>query len=109
MMDNDPLWKLRHALIGLALALVLSVVIAASAGRWIGDLFADSYGLRVAIYSGLLLYVVAGAVVLFMRVAQHETRPMSAGRLALWLASLWLWPALLLGRKAKPPAGPGST
>jgi hypothetical protein len=37
-----------------------------------------------------------------MRVARHETRPMSAARLALWLASLWLWPALLLSARSKP-------
>jgi MFS family permease len=102
MMDNDPLWKLRHALTGLALALFVSVFIAAMAGSWLADLFADSYGLRVAVYGGLLLYVVIGAVVLFMRVARHETRPLSASRLVLWLASLWLWPALLLSAGVKP-------
>jgi putative Ca2+/H+ antiporter (TMEM165/GDT1 family) len=106
MIDNDPLWRLRHALLGMALALLASVFIAALAGRWIADLFADSYGLRVAVYSGLLVYVIVGAVLLFKRVAQHETRPVSAQRLALWLASLWLWPVLLLGRRA-PPAPPG--
>jgi hypothetical protein len=100
--ENDPLWKLRHALAGLALALLLSVLIAALLGRVLGDLFGDSYGLRVAIYAGLLAYVVAGAVVLFVKVARHETRPLTAGRLALWLASLWLWPGLLLAAK-KPP------
>ena len=107
MDNNDPLWKLRHALIGLALALIVSVLIAAFAGSWVADLFADSYGLRVAIYCGLLVYVVVGAVLLFKRVAQHETRPMSAGRLALWLASLWLWPLLLRSGQVKP--GPGQT
>jgi MFS family permease len=103
MIDNDPLWRLRHALIGMALALMASVLIAALAGSFIADLFADSYGLRVAVYSGLLVYVIVGAVLLFKRVAQHETRPVSAQRLALWLASLWLWPVLLLGRRDKAP------
>jgi MFS family permease len=101
--ENDPLWKLRHALAGMALALLASVLIAAMLGSFIADLITDSYGLRVALYSGLLLYVVAGAVVLFMRVAQHETRPLSVGRLGLWTMSLWLWPGLLLASK-KPPA-----
>ena len=100
--DNDPLWRLRHALAGLALALVLSVLLAAGVARSVGDLIADSYGLRVALYGGLLLHVVAGAVVLFVRVARHETRPLSATRVLLWVASLWLWPLLLLPRRRAP-------
>ena len=98
-MQNDPLWNLRHAIAGVAIALLLSVLLAALAGRVLGDLFGDSYGLRVAIYGGLLLYVVVGAGVLFVKVAQHEKRPLSAGRVGLWLASLWLWPALLAARR----------
>jgi hypothetical protein len=86
----------------MAIALLLSVLIAALLGRLLGDLFGDSYGLRVAIYAALVAYVVAGTVVLFAKVAQHETRPLTARRLALWLASLWLWPGLLLAAK-KPP------
>jgi hypothetical protein len=97
--ENDPLWRLRHALAGVAIALVVSVPLAALLGRWLGDAVAGSYGARVAVYGALLVYVLAGAVVLFMRVAQHETRPLSAGRLGLWLASLWLWPGLLLAAR----------
>jgi MFS family permease len=99
MLDNDPLWKLRHALAGLALALLMSVVLAAYAGAFLADLFGDSYGRRVAVYSALLAYVVAGAVVLFMKVARHETRPLSAQRVLLWTASLWAWPMLFLAGK----------
>jgi MFS family permease len=98
-MQDDPLWRLRHALVGMALALLASVLLAALLGRVLGDLIADSYGLRVALYAGLLVYVIVGAGLLFVRVAQHETRPLGLGRLLLWLASLWLWPALLLGRR----------
>lgn len=94
--DNDPLWRLRHALVGMGLALLLSVFVAAFAGVWLGGLFGDDYGARATAYALLLLYVVAGAVVLFVKVARHETRPVSAGRVLRWLASLWLWPALLL-------------
>ena len=102
---------MRHALAGVALALLLSVLLAAMAGAFIADLFADSYGLRVAIYSALLLYVVAGAVVLFMKVAQHETRLLTVARTGLWLMSLWLWPLLLRsggGPRSGPGAGPGA-
>ena len=106
-MENDPLWRLRHALSGLGLALLLSVFVAALAGRWLGAWFGDTYEARVTVYALLLLHVVVGAVVLFVRVARHETRPLSVGRVLRWLASLWLWPALLLGGR-RPPAPPGS-
>jgi uncharacterized membrane protein len=99
--ENDPLWRLRHALAGLGGALLLSVPTAAFLGSWVGDQIADSYGLRVALYGALLVYVLVGAVVLFVRVAQHERRPLTIGRLLLWWVSLWLWPGLLAtGRRA---------
>lgn len=104
-MQNDPLYKLRHALAGMALALLASVLIAAFAGAFLADLFTDSYGARVGVYSLLLVYVVVGAGLLFVRVAQHETRPLTAGRLGLWLASLWLWPLLLTRKRAAPATG----
>lgn len=95
MLDNDPLWKLRHALAGVGLALLLAVPAAAFAGRLLGDLLGDSYAWRASVYAGLLLYVVVGAAVLFAKVARYETRPVSVGRVARWFASLWLWPLLL--------------
>ena len=102
--DNDPLYKLRHAIAGVGIALVLAVLTAALAGRVLGDLLGDSYGLRVSIYGALLLYVVIGAGVLFAKVARHETQPLSAGRVLKWFASLWLWPLLLLaGRQRAAP------
>ena len=96
---NDPLWKLRHALAGVALALLLSVLAAAFAGSLLGDAFGGGYGLRAGLYAALLLYVVVGAGVLFAKVARHETRPLSVGRVGLWFSSLWLWPMLLLAGK----------
>ena len=103
--DQDPLWKMRHALAGVALSLLLSIFIAAAAGRLLGDAWGGDYGARVTLYGLLLLYVVVGAGVLFARVARHETRPLNAARALMWLASLWLWPLLLaLARKPPPPA-----
>lgn len=97
MIENDPLWKLRHAITGVVLALLLAVLTAALAGAWLGDLLTTpSYGARVAAYGALLLYVVVGAGVLFAKLARHETRPVSAQRVFLWWLSLWLWPVLLL-------------
>ena len=105
MLDNDPLWRLRHALAGLGLALACSVVIAALIGSVLGDVLGGTYGWRVGTYALLLLYVVVGAGVLFVKVAQHETRPLSLGRLARWVASLWLWPALLWGIRSNSGSG----
>lgn len=102
MNENDPLWKMRHALAGVAVALLLSVLVAALAGRLMGDTLGGDYGTRVTIYSLLLLYVVVGAVVLFVKVAQFETRALSLGRVFTWLASLWVWPLLLLAGRKKP-------
>lgn len=97
--ENDPLWRLRHALAGVGVALLLSVPMAALLGSVIGDVAGGTYGARVTVYALLLLYVVVGAGVLFVRVAQHETRPLTLQRAGLWLASLWLWPALLASRR----------
>jgi hypothetical protein len=94
MNENDPLWRLRHALAGIGLALACSVLIAAVLGSVLGDALGGTYAWRAGTYAGLLLYVLVGAVVLFVKVAQHETRALSAGRLARWVLSLWLWPAL---------------
>jgi hypothetical protein len=94
MNENDPLWRLRHALAGIGLALACSVLIAAVLGSVLGDALGGTYAWRAGTYAGLLLYVLVGAVVLFIKVAQHETRALSAGRLARWVLSLWLWPAL---------------
>ena len=101
MSTSDPLWKLRHALAGVGLALLISVFVAAFAGAALGDAFGGGYGLRVALYAALLLYVVVGAVMLFVRVAQHETSALTGARIAKWLASLWLWPLLLLATRRR--------
>jgi CBS domain containing-hemolysin-like protein len=101
MSQQDPLWKLRHALAGVALALLLSVLAAAFAGAVLGDLFDGSYELRSAIYVALLLYVVVGAVVLFAHVAPRETRRLNPARVARWFLSLWLWPLLLLSSRPR--------
>ena len=109
MHDNDPLWKLRHALAGIGLALACSALLAALIGSVLGDALGGTYGWRAGTYALLLVYVVVGAVVLFVKVAQHETKPLSARRLARWVLSLWLWPALWwMSRQRKPGASDGS-
>jgi MFS family permease len=98
MYDNDPLWKLRHALAGVGLALLVSVPLAALLGSALGGALGGTYGWRAGSYAVLLLHVVVGAVVLFVKVARHETRPLSLQRVGMWIASLWLWPLLVLAR-----------
>ena len=100
MYDNDPVWTLRHALAGLGLSLLLSIPVAALVGSALGDALGGTYGWRVGVYALLLAHVVAGAVVLFVKVARHETRPITLPRLLKWLASLWLWPVLLVAARA---------
>jgi 4-amino-4-deoxy-L-arabinose transferase-like glycosyltransferase len=108
MHENDPLWRLRHALAGLALALLLSVPLAAVLGSALGDWAGGSYGWRVGVYAALLAYVIAGAVVLFAKVARHETQRISPTRLLKWVASLWLWPLLLVAARGRAgAASPG--
>jgi hypothetical protein len=99
--ENDPLWRLRHGLAGVGVALLLSVPVAALAGRVLGDAMGGTYGMRVAIYGALLLYVLVGAGVLFVKVAQHETQRLTLRRVGLWLVSLWVWPALLAMRRSR--------
>ena len=105
MNHDDVLWRLRHALAGVGLALLLSVPTAALLGRAIGDAMGGGYGTRVAVYAALLLYVVLGAGVLLAKVAARETRPLSLRRAGRWFVSLWLWPALLAAAARRPCAG----
>ena len=101
MHDNDPLWKLRHALAGVGLALLVSVPLAAMLGSALGDALGGTYGWRAGSYAVLLLHVVVGAVVLFIKVARHETQPLSLPRVGMWIASLWLWPLLVLATRKR--------
>ena len=101
MHENDPLWKLRHALAGVGLALLVSVPLAALLGSALGDALGGTYGWLAGTYAVLLLHVVVGAVVLFIKVARHETRPLSLQRVGIWIASVWLWPLLVLATRKR--------
>ena len=72
-----------------------------------GNLGGD-YSTRAWIYTIAVLWVLVGAVVVFMLAHRGETKTLSVGRVLLWTASIWLWPALALRalarRQGKPPA-----
>jgi hypothetical protein len=91
-MHDDPLMKFIAPLAGVVLAVVLSVLVAATvAGNLDGD-----YETRAWIYSGCVLWVIAGAIAVFAVTHRGETRPLSPLRVLLWTASIWLWPLILL-------------
>ena len=81
------------ALAGACIAVVLSVPAAAFAASLLGD----TYRVRALIYCGFLFWAVAGAVVVYLRTWRSEREPLSATRILLWFASVWLWPLLLAG------------
>jgi hypothetical protein len=91
-MDDDPLLKFIAPLAGVVIAVVLSVLLSATVAGQIGD----DYATRAWIYTGAVLWVLVGAVVVFMLVHRGETKPLSVGRVLLWTASIWLWPVLAL-------------
>jgi putative Ca2+/H+ antiporter (TMEM165/GDT1 family) len=88
--DNDPLVRLMRPLMGVLTATFVNVLIAALAG---GAMPFDYSG-RAWTYTGLVLYVIVGAVVVFRLTAEGE-REFSAARVLKWVVSIWLWPALL--------------
>jgi membrane protease YdiL (CAAX protease family) len=93
--DNDPLTKYRHALVAALLSVFVSL--------WIAALIVGSlplaYAGRAWTYTGLLLWVIVGGVVVFRLTAEGEKQPLSAARLARWVVSLWIWPVFLLRRR----------
>jgi membrane-associated protease RseP (regulator of RpoE activity) len=95
---QDPLQKFAGPLVAVLLALAASVFIAAL----VGGAMPLEYTGRALVYLGLLLYVIAGAVVVFRLTAPAEqAAALSAARVGKWVVSIWLWPLLLLGRRQR--------
>ena len=90
--DNDPLIRYGAPLAAVLLAVVLSILIAAlTAGMFEGE-----YSTRAAIYAGLVLWVLVGAVVMFVLAHRSEGGRLSPARVLLWTATIWLWPVFAL-------------
>lgn len=98
--DDDPLIRLLRPLSAVLLATALNVLVAAM----IGGALPFEYSGRAWSYAGLLLYVLAGAVLLFRAsgTAEAETgAPLSARRIGRWMVSIWLWPLLLAAQRGR--------
>lgn len=77
-------------LMGVLAATFVNVIVAAM----LGGAMPFEYNGRAWTYTGLVLYVIVGAVVVFRLTAEGE-REFSAARVLKWVVSIWLWPALL--------------
>ncbi len=105
-MNDDPLLKFISPLAGVVLAVLLSVMVSATVAGQIGD----DYATRAWIYTVSVLWVLVGAVVVFMLTHRGENKTLSVGRVLLWTASIWLWPVFALralqrrGPPNEPPA-----
>jgi hypothetical protein len=87
-MHDDPLLKFIAPVAGVVLAVVLSVLLAA----WVAGQIGDDYASRVWLYGGAVVWVLVGAVTMFMLAHRGETQPLSLRRVLLWTLTIWLWP-----------------
>jgi cytochrome bd-type quinol oxidase subunit 2 len=93
--DDDPLLKYGSPLAGVLIAIIVSMMLAATvAGQLEGD-----YRTRAAVYTAAVLWVLAGGAVTFLLVYRGESGRLSISRVLLWTISIWLWPLLLLLRR----------
>ena len=97
--DDDPLIRYGAPLAAVLIAVVVSVMVAAM----LAGLLDGEYSTRALVYTGLVLWVLAGAVVMFILAHRSEGGQLSPGRVLLWTATIWLWPVFALlawqGRK----------
>lgn len=97
--DDDPLMRYGAPLAAVLLAVIVSVMVSAM----LAGLLDGEYSTRALVYTGLVLWVIVGAVVMFMLAHRSEGGRLSPGRVLLWTATIWLWPvfALLARRRQK--------
>jgi len=97
MRADDPLARYGPPLAGVIIAVIGSVLFAAlMAGQINGD-----YQQRALVYAGFVLWVLLGAVVVFMLAHEGEAGRFSTIRILLWAASIWLWPLFVLLRRRR--------
>jgi hypothetical protein len=91
MSTQDPLARYGRPLAAVLIAVAISLFVAAL----IGGSLPFEYTGRALTYLGLVLYVIAGAFVVFRLVAEGEQQALTPARLLKWTTSLWLWPLLI--------------
>jgi hypothetical protein len=93
--DDDPLLKYGSPLAAVLIAIIISMMLAATVA---GQLEAD-YETRAVVYTAGVLWVLAGGAVMFLLVYRGESGRLSVGRVLLWTISIWLWPLFLIRRR----------
>lgn len=91
-MPRDPLKQYGAPLAGVLIAFVLSILVGAMVAGQLGE----TYQTRALVYTGFVLWVLIGAVVIFIIAHRGEATPLSVARVLLWGASIWLWPVFVL-------------
>lgn len=79
-------------LAGVCLAVIVSVPLSAFLASFCGD----TYNARVAVYGGLLLWIVVGAVSVFFLSQNSNRCSLNLRWFFLWFISTWLWPIPVL-------------
>ena len=97
---EDPLAALGPALVCALVAQVVSVLLAAVFAAQVPG----GYRVRSFVFLATLLWSVAGTVLLLIRTAggskgSDAAKQIRFSRIALWVASSWVWPVLLPRRR----------
>lgn len=90
--DDDPLTRYGAPLAAVVFAVILSILVSAMLAGQLGE----EYSTRAAVYTGLVLWVVVGAAVMFVLAHRSEGGRLSPARVLLWTATIWLWPVFAL-------------
>ena len=97
MSEDDPLIRYGLPLASVIIALVLSILVAALvAGQVEGP-----YERRALLYASFVMWVLIGAVIVFVLAHRGEAGRLSSARVLLWAASIWLWPVFVFLRRRR--------
>ena len=103
---EDPLAELGPTLACALIAQVVSVLLAAVFAAQVPG----GYRVRSCVFLAALLWSVAGTVLLLIRTASGSkgsaAKQIRFSRIALWVASSWVWPILLRPRRQTPDQTP---